>query len=167
MKKSVIITIVIAVIIVVLLTGCVIGGLFLKNIINKEKDPITVEEFKSTMQNKGYTIIDAKNQFANYDYIQNAYIAMSGDKQYQIEFYKISDENYANNFYENNKSKFESSESSSNSTTNIKMKNYAKYTLQANGEYMVVSRIKDTVIYIKVDVSYKEQVQDVLKEIGY
>lgn len=166
MKKSVIITISICVIAFVLLVG--VGGFFLvRTILNQEKDPITVEEFKSTMQDKGYTIIDAKKQFENYDYIKSAYIAMSSNGEYQIEFYKMSDEKNATNFYEHNKSKFESSASSPESTSYINMNKYSKCTILANGDYMVVSRIKDTVIYLNVDARYKNQIKDLLKEIGY
>lgn len=71
MKKSVIITIAICIIAFILLL--VLGGFFLvKTVLNQEKDPITVEEFKSTMQNKGYIIIDAKEQFDEYEYIKDA-----------------------------------------------------------------------------------------------
>ena len=47
------------------------------------------------------------------------------------------------------------------------MKNYSKYTLQSDNKYMVVSRIEDTVVYVKVDSKYKDQIKDLLKEIGY
>lgn len=166
MKKSVIITIIICVVTLILLVG--IGGFFLvKTVLNQEKDPITVEEFKSTMQNKGYIIIDAKEQFDEYEYIKDAYIAMTDDGEYQIEFYKMSDEKNATNFFEHNKSRFESSASSPESKSYINMNKYAKCTILANGDYMVVSRIKDTVIYLNVDASYKDQIKDLLKEIGY
>lgn len=166
MKKSVIITIIICVVTLILLVG--IGGFFLvKTVLNQEKDPITVEEFKSTMQNKGYIIIDAKEQFDEYEYIKDAYIAMTDDGEYQIEFYKMSDKENATMFYKHNKSVFESSKSSSSAQTNNDMKNYSKYTLQSDNKYMVVSRIEDTVVYVKVDSKYKEQIKNLLKEIGY
>lgn len=166
MKKSVIIIIIICVIVFVLLAG--LGGfLFVKTILNKEKDPITVEEFKSTMKSKGYEILNVEEQFDEYNYIKDAYIAMSSDEEYQIEFYKISDVENATMFYNYNKSIFESSKSASSMQTNNDMKNYSKYTLQSNDKYMVISRIEDTVVYVKVDSKYKEKIKDVLDEIGY
>lgn len=145
-----------------------LGGFFLvKNIINQEKNPITAQEFKSVMENKGYIIIDAKKQFDGYNYIQDAYIAMNDKGEYQIEFYKMSDKENATMFYEHNKSVFESSKSSSSAQTNNDMKNYSKYTLQSNDKYMVISRVEDTVVYVKVDSKYKDNIKDILKEIKY
>lgn len=166
MKKSVIITIAICIIVFILLL--VLGGFFLvKNVLNHEKNSITVEEFKSAMKNKGYIIIDVREQFASYDYIKDAYIAMTDNGEYQIEFYKMSDKENAVMFYEHNKSVFESSKSSSSAQTNNDMKNYSKYTLQSNNKYMVISRIEDTVVYVNVDSKYKDNIKDILKEIGY
>lgn len=119
------------------------------------------------MENKGYIIIDAKKQFDGYNYIQDAYIAMNDKGEYQIEFYKMSDKENATMFYEHNKSVFESSKSSSSAQTNNDMKNYSKYTLQSNDKYMVISRVEDTVVYVKVDSKYKDNIKDILKEIKY
>jgi len=47
------------------------------------------------------------------------------------------------------------------------MGNNSKYTLKTNGEYKVVSRIEDTVIYVDVDEKYEDDVKEILKEIGY
>lgn len=166
MKKSLIITIAICIIVFILLL--VLGGVFLiKNVLNQEKNSITAEEFKSVMENKGYIIINAKEQFDGFNYIQDVYIAMSDDGEYQIEFYKMSDKEDATMFYEHNKSVFESSKSSSSAQTNNDMKNYSKYTLQSNNKYMVISRIEDTVVYVNVDSKYKDNIKDILKEIGY
>lgn len=165
MKKSLIIIIVICVIALIMIAG--IGGYFLIKVLNQEKNPMTVDAFKSLIRDKGYTIIDAKEQFNEYDYIEDAYVAILDDGEYQIEFYKMSNEESAIMFYNNNKSIFESSISSSSAQTNNEMKNYSKYTLQSNNKYMAISRIEDTVIYVKVDIKYKDKIKDLLNEIGY
>lgn len=150
---------IIAVIIVVVI--------ILFTVLNKEKEAITANEFSTIMQSKGYTIIDAKEQFDSYDYIENAYIATLSSSDYQIEFYEMSNNDYAVSFYNNNKSIFESSKGNASGETSVSMANYSKYTLSTNGMYKVLSRINNTVIYMNVDSEYKDTVKSILDELGY
>ena len=95
------------------------------------------------------------------------YIAISSDSTYQIEFYELSDSDYASSFFNNNKKTFEDSKSSGSAETSVSAGNNAKYTLTTNGKFKVVSRIDNTVIYLNVDDDYKSSVKDVLKDLGY
>lgn len=160
MKKPVIIAIIAVVIIV-----AIVGVIFIN--LNKEKTSITASSFYTTMSQKGYSVQDANSQFSEYDYIKQVYIAASKDYSYQIEFYELLDDSYAISFYNNNKSIFESSKGNTSAETSVGLKNYSKYTLSSNGKYMVVSRIDNTVIYVKVDDSYKDTVKSILNELGY
>ena len=159
MKKSVIIAIIVAVVVI-----AIAGVVLLK--LNKAKTAITASSFNSTMSQKGYDVQDARSQFAGYDYIKQALIAVS-QEGYQIEFYELEDETYAKNFYNDNKYIFESSKGNASAETSTSLKNYSKYTLSSNGKYMVVSRIDNTVIYVDVDNSYKDTVKTLLSELGY
>jgi len=160
MKKPMIIAIIAIVILVV-----IVGAVFIN--LNKEKTPIAASSFKSTMEQKGYTVVDTNSQFAGYDYINQAYLAESSDGSYQIEFYETSDESYAINFYNNNQARFESSKGSASSESNVNLKNSSKYTLSSNGKFMVVSRIDNTIIYVNTDEKNKDNIKDILKELGY
>lgn len=160
MKKTVIIGI-IAVVIVIAIVGVIFINL------NKEKTSITASDFYTTMSQKGYVVQDSSNQFSEYNYLKESYIAAIKDYSYQIEFYELVDDSYATNFYNNNKSIFESSKGSVSAETSVGLKNYSKYTLSSNGKYMVVSRINNTVIYVNVDDSYKDTVKSLLNELGY
>lgn len=119
------------------------------------------------METNGYTVQDATNQMKEYNYIKQVYIALSNDATYQIEFYELSNNDYASGFYNNNKSIFENSKSSSASETSVSLGNNAKYTLTTNGKYKVISRINNTVIYLNVDEKYKSMVKDILDKLGY
>lgn len=119
------------------------------------------------MSQKGYSVQDASSQFSKYDYVKQAYIAISEDYSYKVEFYELLDDSYATSFYNNNKSIFESSKGNVSAETNVGLKNYSKYTLSSNGKYMVVSRIDNTVIYVDVDDNYKDTVKALLDELGY
>ena len=157
-KKVVIITIAILAIIVAVI-ACIFKNL------NKEKIPMTTESFKNTMEEKGFTVQSAKEQFAEYEYVKEATIASNGD--YQLEFYELSDVDKAVFFFNNNKSIFEQSKGNASANTSVNMKNSSKYTQSSNGKYMVVSRIDNTVIYLDVEDSYKDAVKALLDEIGY
>lgn len=128
---------------------------------------ITADDFKEKMEDKKYSVTDATYQFAGADYIEKAYIALKSDSSYQIEFYQISNEEYAVSFYNNNKSIFENSKSSTSTYTETNLGNHAKYALESDGKYKVVSKIDNTVIYLNVDSKYKDEVKDILKKLGY
>jgi hypothetical protein len=165
MKKSVIILIV-SLSIAALLIGVGIAMLFIN--LNKEKTPISAERFTSSMTQKGYVVQSSKQQFAAYDYIKKSYIAAPQDLSYKMEFYELTDEEYANAFYENNKSIFENSKGGVvTSSLNLNGKNWSKYALSADGKYKVVSRVDNTAIYLNVDNDYKDIANKLLDEFGY
>jgi len=113
------------------------------------------------MEQKNYIITDATSQFSQYSYVDQVYIAGDNNYNYQIEFYELSDESNAIGFYNNNAANFQARKGKSAAQTNINGKNFSKYTLSSEGKYMVVSRIDNTVIYIDVDSSYKDEVKSI------
>ena len=151
---------------VLVIAGIIVGVVIVNKNLNKE--PISAGDFKDIMEDKDFEIVDAMDQFEEYDeYIKKAYIALEEDYDYQIEFYKLNEEDDAISFYKTNKEKFEDSKGSSLAEKSISMGNNSKYTLKTNDEYKVVSRIEDTVIYVDVDEKYEDEVKEILKEIGY
>lgn len=157
MKKFLIIVMVILLIIIAALVS--LGGLV------KERDALTAGEFTSIMESKDFIIVDAGSQFANYDYIESATLAIN--ENYQIEFYVLSDENYAGRFFANNKEKFESEKGTMSTSSSVNFANGAKYTLNTDGKFKVVTNIENTVIYLDVNESNKSEVESLLKEINY
>lgn len=131
------------------------------------KKALTPSAFKSKMENKGYVVQDGTSQFAAYDYVKQVYIAQNSDAQYQIEFYELSDADTTTSFFENNKADFEISKGSSDVETAVTLGNYSKYTLSTGGQFKVVSRIDNTVVYLDVADTYEKTVKDVLKNLGY
>ena len=160
MKKGILIIVVLIMLFVAL--GCTIIS-----VLKKEKVSITMQEFKTIMEKKGFNIGDATSQYSSYGYIDNASIGMRDDGAYQIEFYTLNDDESAIYFYNTNKTIFENSKSGATSQTTSELSNYSKYTLKCNDEYKVVSRINNTVVYVNVEDAYEGEVKDILKEIGY
>ena len=151
---------------ILVVAGIIVGVVIINKNLNKQ--PITAGDFKDIMEDKDFEIIDAIDQVDDYDNgIKKAYIALEEDYDYQIEFYKLDEEDDAIDFYKNNKEIFEDSKGSSSVETKVSMGNNSKYTLKTNDEYKVVSRIEDTVIYLNVDDKYEDEVKEILKEKGY
>ncbi len=144
-----------------------VGVIILFVSLNKEKKSITANEFKTLMQGKGLVVSDVTSQYSRYDYVEQVYVAVPSDYSYQIEFYELSDSEYAISFYNNNKSIFESSKGNVSGGTSLSAKNYSKYSLSTDGNYKVISRIDNTVVYLNVDSSNKNTVKDLLNELGY
>ena len=168
MKKSTKIAIIagVSVFVILFIILAVVLTMFFINL-TKEKPSITASDFYSIMREKGYSVKSADSQLSDYDYIKKVYVAVSKDSGYQIEFYEFTDDFYASEFYDNNQYIIESSKGMNSAYTNVELKNYAKYTLLANGKYRVISRINNTAIYLDVNSNYKDIVKDLLDELGY
>lgn len=159
MKKAlIIIGIVVAVLAVILF--------IVFNTLNKEKTSISADTFENIMEGKGYILTETTSQFAQYtNYISKSYVAQKTG--YQIEFYELTSEENAISMYNTNKTTFESQNSNISASTTVGMNNYSTYSLTTNKKYKYLSRIDNTLVYVDVDKSYKDIVQDIMKEIGY
>lgn len=135
---------------------------FLFSFINKEKESLTSTEFKNIMEDKGYEVVDATNQFEGYNEIQTVYLAVDKNKEYQIEFYDLKAESEAISFYNHNKK----IAGSSNNYSEMNLNNYSKYT-SSDSNYLVISRINNTVVYVDEDIKHKDVIKSVLKDLGY
>ena len=131
------------------------------------KTAISSEDFKVTMDGKGYKIIDATSQFAEADYVKQVYVALSSDSKYQIEFYEFDTDDNGLEFYKTNSKEFEKNEEVGAIKTSGSLNNYSKFTLSDSNKYQVVSRIGNTAVYVDVDAKYKDDVNALLDELGY
>jgi uncharacterized lipoprotein YehR (DUF1307 family) len=130
-----------------------------------EKTALTSDQFKSDMEGKGYEVQDATGQFEASTGVQKVYIALKNS--HQIEFYQMENDDQAAQAYEGNKATFESQKGSSATESDVNVKNSSKYTLKSDGRYKVISRIGNTFIYVDVEDGVKEDVDQVLDELGY
>lgn len=145
----------ISLIVLFLTTGCV------------NKTAITSDEFELKMKERKFNVQDITIRYAEYNYVNKVLTANSKDESYQIEFYDLSNQYDTILFYNNKKSKFEDSKSSTSIQVENNIRNHSKYSLQTNGKYKVISRIGNTVIYVDTDEKYKSEIKNILKELGY
>lgn len=153
MKK---IKVLLLIILVVLLSACGI-----------KKEAIDEEEFNRIMTKEGFRISNVYQQVVGYGYFDDAYIAVEKDGKYQIEYYELDEDSNALNFYNANKKIFEASKTDNSIYTNVDLPDNSKYTLTTKDSYKVISRIEDTVVYLDVDKKYKNEVNNILKKLGY
>ena len=131
------------------------------------KKAITAETFEIKMESKGYDVEDVTSQYSSQIDIKKGYVAIDEDGEYQIEFYELGDNDTAISMYDNNKSVFESSKGSVSSEASVSGSNFSKYSLSTGGKYKVICRVDNTLIYLNVPSSKKDEVKKVLDSLGY
>lgn len=140
--------------VLVLLTGC-----------DKKKE-LDGENFKSYMEKKGYSIHDVYKQYSG-DLVSSALIALNDKASYQIEFLEFKSEDYAKNSFQANRTLFRENKEDDDKEESISKDNFSKYTLVTKDMYYVISRKNNTLIYLTVDGSYKEDIDEILEDLGY
>jgi len=150
-NKSVILGIVI-VVIVILLTGC---GFY--NLV----DPT---EFKQHFGALGYTTSDKEEpKFENDTYL----VATKEDVPFKIEYYEFEEELEAKKTYKKYVDSivdYITSNSQNNETTGAVM---SKMVAESEKEYVVISRVKNTLIFVNTTKEYKNEVNTLLEDIKY
>ena len=138
----------------ILFTGC------------SKKKAITSDEFKSKAEAEGYTVTDVQSQYASYGYINQAFVASSADG-YQIEFYVLSDKDYAKSMFETNKSIIENVNGNNKVKTEVNLSNYSKFAITTSTKYGYLSRIDNTLIYVNTTKENKNKVSSFIKKLKY
>ena len=131
-----------------------------------ERNPLSLKQFEEMMKSKNYMVVDVTNQFSGAEgYLDGVYLA--NNSKFQIEFFDLSNEENAIGTFNTNKNNFEASKENSSTSYSVNLKDYSVYSVKTGGKFKYVSRVKDTVIYLNIDAEYQEEVEAVLKELGY
>ena len=130
------------------------------------KKAVTSSQFKTVAENNNLTIIDAKSQMSEYEFILEALIAKAAD-DWQIEFYVLSTNNEAKDMYDTNRKKFEDSKSGTVKEKFMTVREYSMYDLESGGYYMHLTKVDNTLLYVKVPSNYKENAKKIIKDLGY
>lgn len=139
------------------LTGC-----------STDKDPISAEKFTQKMEEAGLEINDQSDEAPEDLGMSEVRVAFDEGK-YQIEFYTFDKEEDAKSMYnyvqENLDNQYENE--SGRVRTSKSVGNHASYKLSADEKYFVVSRIGNTLVYSAATSDYKNQVKELVEDIGY
>lgn len=131
------------------------------------KKAITIDEYKDIMSTNSFVLNNAKNRISVNSNIKDIYIAANPKDNYQIEFYVLESVDTAKTFFSENKTRFSKEVGKNKIETKSKKGNSEKYTVTSLGQYRLVSRIENTVIYLDTRESNKKKVDEILKELGY
>ena len=154
MKKKIFILGVICFVMIFALTGC------------GNKKVLSTADFKEKVENLGYTTKDVSVLLSTYRHVSEATVAKKSDS-YQVEFYVLIDEENAKTMFNTNKAIFESYKSNISKESTATLGNYSSYTLTSGGYYMYLCRVDNTLLYLRVKDTYKEDVKLLVEELGY
>ena len=152
MKNKSVILGVLIIVIVSLATGCVFYNL------------LDTEEFKEYFGAIGYTT--SENEEALYE-SKTYVVATKDDVPYKIEYYEFEEEIDAKKIYKKYKdsiSDYITTDSENLETTGAV---FAKTVAESQDEYIVISRVKNTLIFIVGTQEHQEEIDTILEDIRY
>ena len=151
-NKSVILGIIIIIIVCIITVGC---GFY---------NALKAKDFKEHFGALGYTI--SNKVTPKYD--SDTYlVASKDDVPFSIEYYEFKDESEAKKIYKKYKdsiSDYITSDSNNKETTGAVI---SKIVAVSDNEYIVISRVKNTLIFIAGTKDYKSEIDNLLEEIKY
>ena len=130
------------------------------------KTAITAEDFKETLE-QDYEIYNLLEN-DQYEYLEGNYTIYFGEELLsRLDFYQLSDLEHAVYFYQENQKTVSDNQSDSVSEKEQSGDNYKKYTLETADTYYIVEYVDKTALYAEVDLEYKDELNNVLDELGY
>jgi len=171
---------IIAIIVIGVLIGVLFGNVSKLNKANNEiakitgsdKKEITADKFKNVIATKDFIINVPEDIYTNEvvtkSGIKEGYITkQTEDEEYRINFYEFKDENSEQYLYYDAIFKIRSEDNGNLKETLEKSINHTRYTALSNGNYIVVSRIGNTLIWGTINANEKQKLIDLLNEFGY
>lgn len=150
-NKSVLLGIIIFVL-VILLAGCGFYNL------------LKPEDFESHFKALGYSISDKEEA----EYESKSYlVASKDDVPYQILYYEFDTEVNAKKVYEKYKKNIANYITSDSKNKETKKAVSTKIVAVSDNEYIVISRVKNTLIFINATNDYSNEINSFLDEIKY
>ena len=151
-NKSIILGILIIILVCIITVGCGFYNLL------KPKD------FKEHFGALGYTISDTETP----KYETDTYlVAFKDDVPFKIEYYEFKDDNEAKkiyNEYYDHIADYLTSDSNNKETTGAVL---SKTVAVSDNEYIIISRVKNTLIFIAGTKDYKDEIDNLLEDIKY
>lgn len=148
--------IVMAVLIAALFTSCA-------------KSSSDLETFKKLAEKNSYEIHNVTDQYINSPQIKTATIAAPKDRNFQIEFYTITDVESAQTIFQAQGKVIDSYQGNGADSKVSNGKNYAKRTVVTkDNKYLMVSYINNTVLYVPpTDKANRKEIEKFIKDFNY
>lgn len=141
-------------IVLVLVSGC------------ENKKPITAEKFQEVMEKREYKVLDYTESYSDAG-VKKVLESADMENKFGIKYFEFNSENEAKDFYEFHQDFLENNKAVKESQIKTEMNNYQKYTLTADDNLYVLSRIDNTLVTVDAPKRYKDDMKEVLEELGY
>lgn len=151
-NKSIILGIVIILVVIFITTGCGFYNL------------VEAGEFKDHFGALGYSVSETETPIYEAD---TYLVATKSDVPFKIEYYEFDEEVEAKKVYKkytDNTAHYITSDSKNTETTGAV---FTKFVAVSTKEYIVVSRVKNTLIFIAGTNEYANEINELLKNIDY
>lgn len=131
----------------------------------KRREALTKEEFTSIMENNNYTVTDNIANYISKLNIKEAYLASNDN--YYLEYFIYDSTDTAKSYFADYQYNYEEIKEQDSPETVDNMGDTAKYTLIIDGRYVVLSRVNNSLIVVDVNDTFRREIKNILKELGY
>lgn len=152
------------VLLVVLALIAIIVILFVKSLYKKV---YTVEEYTQLLNNYKYKVVDKTTDYSTNSTVKTYLQAKDKESTYQVDFFIMNDEKSATNYYKNVKKELTREANGLKSNEKSYKTGFEKYTVEANGNYSVIIRSKNTIIYSNTKSTNKEKINTLIRILQY
>lgn len=130
-------------------------------------ETMTANEFKKSMENKGFTIVDQTSSAADSTY-QKIYVAVDEEK-YSFEYYFMKSDDSADVVYQYAVSNLNDVYEDEETATILETENNnsRKYCVSASDYYCEVLKKENTVLYVTAYHDYEDEAKNIVKDLGY
>lgn len=149
---------------IILCTSCLLLLILMAGCSLKPRTPLTAQEFTDKMEDAGYTVTDATDQYEA-GVVDEVRIAVKDE--IQIEFYVVPTVEQAEDAYDANVSDFEALDASGASSKTVDISNYSYYRKLTDDSYYIVSRTDNTFIYVEAAAADKDEILKLITDLGY
>ena len=159
-KESTIRIIIVAVLVFMIL----IAILFIKSL---NKKVYTVEEYTKLLKNYNYKVVDKSNDYSHDSTVKSYLQAKNKEKTYQVDFFVMNNEKSAEEYYTSVKNELKRESNGIKAIEKNYKTGFDKYTIEANGNYSVIIRSKNTIIYSNTKKDNKEKINTLIRILQY
>lgn len=152
MKKKILFLGILVTSVLFLATGCMFYNL------------MKSEDFKNHYTALGYTI--SENETGKYE-SKNYLVASKDDVPFKIEYYEFEKEVDAKKVYEKYKKDIVSYITSDSKNHETSGAVFSKTVATSEKEYLVISRVKNTLIFIAGTIDYKTEIDKLVEDVKY
>lgn len=145
----------------------IMGILMLFTLTGCTKTVVSTEQVKSLATGKGYNAVDVISQYAEFTQIKEATVIQESNGNFQFEFYVLDSADSAINMFNTNVTNFDEFDTGTKAKATVNGKNYATYSLTTTDRHRYLSRVDNTLLYVDIDVKYKDEVKAFVEELDY